>query len=146
MVNLRSLIVSISIIFLLVGCNNESDTELQKEVKSLRSEINSLKDKNKSTPLDIVINDTKFENDKERFVISLTNATGNNYAFDVYYVNQNGKSEIIIPKVKGISSPSGKQFELEVSIRDNYEQLIIRVYEFDTGRVNQLVLDNPSDI
>jgi hypothetical protein len=146
----------VSVFVLLTACSNQSLSNeevslIQQQLNQVQEELNTVKinlAQHQNVPLEINLFDTKFVEGHVSHIIDLPNAQSTNFIIEVYLVREDGLSTLMNPIVTEENSEQGKRFMVTVTPKSEeaIKGQILRVYEIDSGRMNQIFIDNPSDI
>lgn len=158
--------------FLLTGCLNSETVDVQEfqknqqelqqlkaEVEILESKINEYNEnvtnmeKSLSENGNLIVNPKKYyiENNIGTIEFEIINSESDVYGFEIIKYKEDGNAILIIPEYQLEILPNKSQYDskiIRLKYNDNkeYPKLIVMIYEFKTGRFEQLVWEHVSDI
>lgn len=147
---------------LLVGCDNQQNTDnaaintqyfqeldsLKKQIDTLKVKINEMEENQNLVAIgEEPLKDMHFENGKCCITVFFKKSTNSVFTFDILLTDTNDNTKIIIPMLQGKAIADGREYNLEFDANyDEFRQLIIRAYEINTGKMWQKDWVNSSDI
>ncbi len=139
--------------------NQQELQQLKSKVEILENNLNDLNDnvinteKSTSESNKLIVKPTNFyiENNRGIVEFEILNSESDVYGFEIIQYKEDGSTTLIIPDYHLEILPNelpydSKKIRLEYNNNKEFPKLIVMIYEFKTGRIEQLIWDAVSDI